>query len=202
MTLQETHMTAANTSLNALIQRLDSVVQPTVPTPQQVEGVRRALSDCLTTTGWLPDSCQHPVATGYARHLLHRASQDRFALVAMVWAPGQSTPIHDHGGVWCVEGVYAGKIMVTNYDPIGPLVDGGCRFKRCGAVESSVGGTGCLIPPVEYHTIAAAGEGTAVTLHVYGAELRSCNVFLPGTDGRYRSEPRALTYDTVWSAEA
>ena len=34
----------------------------------------------------------------------------------MVWQPGQQTPIHDHGGVWCVEGVYQGHMHITQYD--------------------------------------------------------------------------------------
>ena len=34
----------------------------------------------------------------------------------MTWGPGQGTPVHDHGGLWCVEGVVEGQIAVTRYD--------------------------------------------------------------------------------------
>ena len=32
-------------------------------------------------------------------------------------APGQGTPIHDHGGLWCVECVLQGRIEVRAYRP-------------------------------------------------------------------------------------
>ena len=36
-------------------------------------------------------------------------------MVAMTWGPGQGTPIHDHAGIWCVEGVIQGEMTVTSY---------------------------------------------------------------------------------------
>src|SRR5678815_693376 len=34
-------------------------------------------------------------AGGYARNLIHRASDDSLSLYALVWRPGQWTPVHD-----------------------------------------------------------------------------------------------------------
>ena len=48
--------------------------------------------------------------------LLHRDLADRFAVVAMVWGPDQRTPIHDHDGVWCVEGVFKGELEITQFE--------------------------------------------------------------------------------------
>ena len=41
---------------------------------------------------------------GYLSHLLHAEPDGSFSIVAMVWLPGQVTPIHDHV-TWCVFGV-------------------------------------------------------------------------------------------------
>lgn len=37
----------------------------------------------------------------YARRLLYADPAGRYSVVVMTWGAGQSTPIHDHAGVWC-----------------------------------------------------------------------------------------------------
>ena len=51
----------------------------------------------------------------YARRLLHRDPAGRYTAIVMTWGPGQGTAVHDHGGLWCVEGVVDGEIAVTQY---------------------------------------------------------------------------------------
>jgi 3-mercaptopropionate dioxygenase len=43
----------------------------------------------------------------YRSHLLHTEPDGAFSIVALVWRPGQVTPIHDHV-TWCVFGVIQG----------------------------------------------------------------------------------------------
>ena len=40
----------------------------------------------------------------YSSHLLHAESDGSFSVVALVWRPGQATPIHDHV-TWYVVGI-------------------------------------------------------------------------------------------------
>src|SRR5262249_19217940 len=137
----------------------------------------------------LPDRFHRTRHEGYARRLLHRNDALGYTAVVMTWAPGQATPLHDHAGIWCVEGVVEGQIHVTRYD----LVDesaGGYRFEPRGSVHASVGSAGCLIPPFEYHILANAIEAPSITLHVYGGEMTSCHVFEPLGDGRYARRER------------
>ena len=44
---------------------------------------------------------------GYQSHPLYTAPDGAFSIVALVWRPGQVTPIHDHV-TWCVFGVIQG----------------------------------------------------------------------------------------------
>jgi 3-mercaptopropionate dioxygenase len=46
-------------------------------------------------------------AERYRCHLLHVEQDGSFSVVAMVWRPGQATPVHDHV-TWCVFGVLQG----------------------------------------------------------------------------------------------
>ena len=63
----------------------------------------------------LPEGFMTPRPDCYARRLLHRDPQGRYSAIVMTWGPGQGTAVHDHGGLWCVEGVVDGEIAVTQY---------------------------------------------------------------------------------------
>ncbi len=129
----------------------------------------------------------------------------------MTWGPGQGTALHDHGGIWCVEGVVAGEMAVVQYELVSPAVaaiagpedaansdatadpDTPYRFAQRGRVHALAGSSGALIPPFEYHTLAnALPDRASVTLHVYGGEMSSCRLFEPLGDGTFRRVEKQL----------
>lgn len=179
--------------LSGLVARLDAAVRLGEPaaTTQQV---KIDLEDLIQHDRLPLAERYHRVRReGYARRLLYRSQDLGYTAVVMTWGRGQGTPLHDHAGIWCVEGVVEGRMDVTRYD----LVDesgGAYRFERRGLVHASVGSAGCLIPPFEYHVLANASERPSITLHVYGGEMTSCHTFEPLGDGRYVRRDRALCY--------
>jgi predicted metal-dependent enzyme (double-stranded beta helix superfamily) len=112
----------------------------------------------------------------------------------MVWGPGQSTPIHDHAGKWCVECVYQGRIRVTSYRLLSRDEHDRCRFEREAVVAAGVGEAGALIPPFEHHRIENPYEEVAATIHVYRGEMTSCHTFVENGDGSHRSVLKELAY--------
>jgi len=111
----------------------------------------------------------------------------------MAWGPGQSTPIHDHAGIWCVEGVFRGTIDVTRYDLM--ELDGRkARLAPSEVIHAGLGQCGALIPPVEYHRIANPTTEAAVSIHVYGGRMHSCRIFHPSGDDTYDVEVKPLDY--------
>ncbi|RMH17678.1 MAG: cysteine dioxygenase [Acidobacteria bacterium] len=142
----------------------------------------------------LPEPLRQPASDGYARRLIHRDPQRGYSAIAMVWGPGQGTPVHDHDGLWCVECVLEGRIEITPY----ALVErNGTRFRLLpqGSVNAGFGSVGRLIPPFEYHTVAnPEDDAVAITLHVYGGDMERCNAFVPLADGWYRREERRLGF--------
>jgi predicted metal-dependent enzyme (double-stranded beta helix superfamily) len=50
----------------------------------------------------------------YARNAIHIDPDGLLSLYALVWEPGQWTPIHDHG-TWGVVGVHEGMLNECNY---------------------------------------------------------------------------------------
>ncbi len=176
-----------------LIARLDAAVQRgdagavTASIKHELEDLIR--SHALT----LPDRFTRTRGEGYARRLLHRSPDLGYTAVVMTWAPGQQTPLHDHAGIWCVEGVVEGEMNVTQYDLVEEGRDG-YRFEPRGSVHAAVGSAGCLIPPFEYHVLANPTARPSITLHVYGGEMTSCHVFEPVGGGLYTRRERALSY--------
>jgi predicted metal-dependent enzyme (double-stranded beta helix superfamily) len=130
----------------------------------------------------------------YARRLLHRDPAGRYTAIVMTWGPGQGTPVHDHGGLWCVEGVVEGQIAVTRYD-VTRQPDDRYRVRALDTLLAGTGEAGRLIPPTDHHVIAnALSSQPSLTLHVYGGELGACQVFLPDADGLFVARMKALSY--------
>lgn len=162
-----------------------------------VAEVERALRE-LAGAGELvlPDRLTRPCADRYARHLVHRDPAGRFTVLAMVWGPGQGTPLHDHDGLWGVECVAEGEIEAALYRHLGSGADDTERFERMAVDCGGPGVTGTIEPPLEYHVMRnPRADAKAVTVHVYGGELTRCRVFQPLGGNLYRTEVRSLTLD-------
>lgn len=180
--------------LDELVGCIDDAVQR--PTPEEVTGCVKETLSRLASSGalQLPPAMVAPRADRYARRLLHRSERHGYTAIVMTWAPGQATPLHDHAGMWCVEGVLQGEIDVTRYDLVEQR-NGAYRFREEGTVKAGIGNAGALIPPFEYHTIANRSPSeNAVTLHVYAGEMTECTVFLPRDGGWYERQVRELGY--------
>jgi len=180
--------------LPALVSLLDDAVQQSTPHSLSHAiggGLTRLISDPALQ---LPEELTEAIPGQYARRLIHRSERLNYTVIAMTWGPGQATPIHDHCGLWCVEGVVQGTIEVVQFDL---LEDDGthCRFREAGRIFAGVGSSGALIPPYEYHTIANASQTTkAVTVHVYADEMCKCCIYTPTHDDWYIRERKLLRY--------
>jgi predicted metal-dependent enzyme (double-stranded beta helix superfamily) len=127
--------------------------------------IAERLRDLLAADGWLATEHQRGSRDGYRQHLLHVSDCRRLSVVALVWLPGQRTPIHDHVS-WCVVGVYRGLERETRYR----LTDG--RLVPAGTIEAPAGHVEALIPPAEnIHMVTAAGPEKTISIHVYGADI-------------------------------
>lgn len=143
----------------------------------------------------LPPICYRTSAGHYQRRELYRSERYGYSVVAMSWAPEQGTALHDHGGLWCVEGVCSGCLEVEQYELTeqeGEL----CHFvPRCTHVART-GAAGSLIPPYEYHRIVnSSAFESAVSLHIYERTMTECHVYEPRGDGWYSRANQPLCFD-------
>jgi 3-mercaptopropionate dioxygenase len=146
----------------------------------------------------LPDCVFEPCAEHYARRELYRSEEHGYCVVAMTWGPGQGTPIHDHDGMWCVEGVWNGALEIVQYELLEHDAQN-YRFQPVGSIQAGTGSAGSLIPPHEYHSIRNPSDNAVtVSLHIYSGPMTQCAVFQPLPEDRwYARNVRVLGLDRV-----
>src|SRR5215211_1744344 len=123
----------------------------------------------LGQDGWLATAHRQPDPHNYRQHLLYVSPERNLSIVALVWLPGQRTPIHDHVS-WCVVGVYEGRERETRYRAV--EVDGRRHLEEVGSVDAHPGHVEVIVPSEEdIHAVTAVGEGPTISIHVYGADI-------------------------------
>lgn len=181
-----------------LIDAIDlAVAQP--DTPALTGSLRQSLCRLMHSGEvQLPECVFTPCTDHYARRELYRSNDHGYCVVAMTWGPGQGTPIHDHDGMWCVEGVWHGALEIEQYDLVEHAGER-YHFAAVGSIQAGAGSAGSLIPPHEYHSIRnPSDDSVTVSVHVYAGPMLRCAVFEPLPDGHwYSRDVHALGLDRV-----
>ena len=156
---------ASDYRLGTLIGSLRSVIRRQLGWVQTAdlvaERLRRHLPgpDVLTAEQRLGDPL------GYRCNLLHSEADGSFSILALVWLPGQATPIHDHV-TWCVSGVIQGTEHEERY-----VLRDGSHLQLAGATTNRAGDVSGLAPPGDIHCVRNASPETAISLHIYGTDV-------------------------------
>lgn len=181
-----------------LIDAIDhAVAKPT--TREITDSLRGSLCRLIRDDRVKLPSCvfeTHP--THYARRELYRSQEHGYSLVVMTWGPGQGAPIHDHDGMWCVEGVWNGALEIVQYELCGQDAQRYC-LQPVASLQAGEGSAGSLIPPHEYHSIRnPSSDAITVSVHVYSGPMLHCSVFQPaGEEHWYQRDLRQLGLDRL-----
>src|SRR5690349_23594695 len=97
----------------------------------------------------------------YVGHTLHVEPDGSFSIVALVWRPGQLTRIHDHV-TWCAFAVIQGVEHEELFD---------ADLRLVGRSANHVGDVSGFAPPGDIHRVHNTGDGTAISIHVYGTDI-------------------------------
>ena len=165
-----------------------------------VRAAEPALRRLLLEPDFLPAAALEPSEGSYARHSLHRDPEDRFAVAAMVWRPGQGTPIHDHDGTWGMLGMVQGGLEVVNYfADEAPLAPGEADLRHDPPHSPRAGLADCVCGCADIHQVTNLLDEIAVSIHVYARELGQCHVFIPNPEreGRFEVKVKPLAYSSA-----
>jgi predicted metal-dependent enzyme (double-stranded beta helix superfamily) len=133
---------------------------------QTAELVARALRRHLPGPQLLTEEEQAGEPDDYRCHILHAEPDGSFSVTAMVWRPGQVTPIHDHV-TWCVFGVIQG----AEYEELYALTPDESQLEEVGRSRNDVGEVSGFAPPGDIHRVRNHGHDVAISIHVYGADI-------------------------------
>ena len=155
----------ADYRLGTLIGAVRSVTRRQLNWARTADLVSERLTQHLPDPDILTADQREGDPAGYACHLLHTEADGTFSVVALVWRPGQATPIHDHV-TWCTFGVLQGSEREERY-----LLRSDGRLEPAGVTSNLTGDVTGLAPPGDIHRVRNAGVQTAISLHIYGTDV-------------------------------
>jgi len=139
------------------------------------------LAGLVAHDDWLPAGHARPDPARYRQIPLHIDARKRFSVVAFVWGPGQSTPIHDHT-VWGLIGMLRGAELSQPYRFVGAqrMVEAGPALRIAAGQVEAVG------PEVgDIHRVRNAHDDrTSISIHVYGGDIGAIERGIYREDGR------------------
>ncbi|MCX7555595.1 cysteine dioxygenase family protein [Xanthomonadaceae bacterium JHOS43] len=144
----------------------------------------------------LPAAALSPRPDRYARRRIHLCDRWAYELIAMTWGPGQSSPLHDHDGQWCVECLWQGSLEITRHDLCERHLDGRIRFVTHAPTLTHAGEGDWLDAETGYHTMRnPSAENAAISLHIYPRAFRQCGWYEPAGEGWVRRHDCNLSLD-------
>jgi cysteine dioxygenase len=131
----------------------------------------------------LADASVHPATLApylhfaedrYTRNLVYR--DELFELIALCWAPGSSSPIHNHANQLCWLSIQSGNLRLENFHSLdGPGPGDGIRLRPNGGIERATCGCVDLQQGDDaIHRVSNPWDEPAVSLHVYSRPYDSC----------------------------
>lgn len=126
--------------------------------------MRLALAEAASNPAMLTPQQREGSTEAYRRHLLADDPHGRYAIAALVWLPGQASPVHAHH-TWCGYAVLDGSLSETVFQWNGARHCASATrilARDAGAVSFVRGGRGGI------HRLANCSGTPAVSLHIYG----------------------------------
>ncbi|SAK66586.1 cysteine dioxygenase type I family protein [Caballeronia fortuita] len=159
---------SASPAIDRLCREIDDALAAAHGAPRASFGqrVRLALQRAIGDPGMLRPDQRVSNPQRYCRHLLAADPFDRYAIAALVWEPGQASPVHGHR-TWCGYAVIEGTLEETLYRWDAAehrAVETRRHPRESGAVSFVDAGRGAI------HQLGnpADAAARAVSLHIYG----------------------------------
>jgi len=125
-----------------------------------------ALRDHLPAAGLLSAEQRKGQAERYTRHILYAHPQGLFTVMALVWRPGQYTPVHGHF-TWCSYFIMEGDMHEEHF-AWNPATQ--CATLH-GYVDRPQGDAAASHAGMDQiHRLRNASDETAISIHVYGVD--------------------------------
>jgi len=148
----------------------EAIVRASPSESEILRGLKPRMEKLLATPESVSPEAFAPRKDRFANNLLYRPKDQAFSVMAGAWAPGQTTPIHDHL-TWAVVGVYQGQERESIYrrtddgsDPARATLElASARFNEKGHVT--------VLSHTGIHRIDNVSPRPSYSVHVYGRDI-------------------------------
>lgn len=161
-------MEDARDAIDALAAAVSAVLDGGLEGEGAVEAMRPAMVRFLAVADGVlsPDVCSG-LDGGAAGHVLYDDPDGRFHIMTVVFPPGTSSGVHEHG-CWGIIGYLRGLDEEATYRRIdGGTGNDGVALEKVGEVTHQPGEVSRLLPPEErFHRVRNPGATDGVSVHV------------------------------------
>jgi predicted metal-dependent enzyme (double-stranded beta helix superfamily) len=156
--------------LNVAVPPIRHAVESTTELASRADAVAQLLRNHLPSVVAVPEQCLRATRMASRRYVLHVDPDGQFSIAAVIWGPGRHTSIHDHF-CWGAVAVLAGIEEEIWYGL-------GSRRDRHALVEQGrrtccPGEVTVVVPPGDIHQRRNTGSSVAISLRVYGTDIRA-----------------------------
>jgi len=160
-------MTEMN-QIASFVDKLRSITATTTDEREIIGQVRPLVRELCLHPDWVKDEyLTLDAETGFRVSTLHQEPDHTLAVFAVSWTPGKGVGPHDHG-TWAVVGGIRGRECNGNWRRTDDgSRDGYAEIERFSEVTAGAGDVMCFRTG-DIHSVENAGDGVALSLHVYG----------------------------------
>jgi predicted metal-dependent enzyme (double-stranded beta helix superfamily) len=149
----------------------EQVVRNAKSESEILRSIKPSLEKLLGKDGFIPEEAFKPRADRFAMNLLYMPADKSFSIIGGVWAPGQTTPIHDHL-TWALIGVYRGKERENLYRRVDDRSN--LKFAKLEKASENVNEPGhvTVLGHTGIHKVDnPTSDKTTYSVHVYGRDI-------------------------------
>lgn len=157
-------------AIREFTQDAEAVVRSSDSESDILRGLKPALQKVLDAVGSVPAAAFAPRKDRFANNLIYRPKDRAFSIMGGNWAPGQTTPIHDHL-TWAVVGVYQGQERESIYRRVDDGSDPEQATLELVSARFNERGHVTVLSHAGIHRIDNVSSKPSLSIHVYGRDI-------------------------------
>ncbi len=156
--------------IDTFLVQAESIIRSYPSESDVLRRLRPLMEDLVMVPNSIPPEAFTPREDRYANNLIYRPKDRAFSVMGGNWAPGQTTPIHDHL-TWAVVGMYEGEERESLFR----RTDDGSNPRRAALELASERinrkGHVTVLGEAGIHRITNISSKPSLSIHMYGLDI-------------------------------
>lgn len=157
-------------TIDAFLAQAENVIRSYPSESDVLRRLRPLMEELVMTPNSIPTEAFAPRKDRFANNLIYRPKDRVFSVTGANWAPGQTTPIHDHL-TWAVVGMYEGEERESLFR----RTDDGSNLSKAKLelAGERINGKGhvTVLGEAGIHRIDNISSKPSLSIHMYGLDI-------------------------------